>query len=219
MPFLPARLSALLGLVGLLLGTAVARAGEFRARIVDQKSKPVADAVLALTPLDFAAPKAAPAQPVEIVQVDRQYTPYVTPLQVGTTAVFPNADTVQHHIYSVSKPKRFEKALYAPGAHETVVFDQPGVVALGCNIHDWMVAYVVVVDTPFFAKSADAGTVTLNALPAGRYRLDLWHPRLAKAITREIALGDTPAAEETFTLTLKADRRLRQAPEARGRAY
>lgn len=188
----------------------------FEALVRTAEGKPVADAILSLTPLDGQALPADPAPTApaaRISQIGQEYEPLVTPIRTGSPIEFPNLDTVQHHIYSVSKPKRFEIPLYDRGRTEIVVFENPGVVTLGCNIHDWMLAYVVVLDTPWFAKSSTEGRAALANLPAGRYRLDLWHPRLAKPITREITLAAAPAAApEEFTVTLRPDRRLRRAP-------
>lgn len=179
---------------------------------------PVADAVVSLVPLDASAPIHAQAEAV-VAQEDKEFDPYVTPVMVGTRITFPNRDTVQHHIYSLSKPKRFEKPLYASGASESVLFDQPGVVALGCNIHDWMIAYVVVLPTPWFAKTGAEGSAQLAGAPPGRYRLEVWHPRLPRPVLREVTLGAGDPAAETVALTLKADRRIRRAPETRTGAY
>lgn len=179
---------------------------------------PVVDAVVSLVPLDTTVPAQTPAGAV-VAQEDKEFDPYVTPVVVGTRVTFPNRDTVQHHIYSLSKPKRFEKPLYASGASESVLFDQPGVVALGCNIHDWMVAYVVVVPTPWFAKTGVEGSAQVTGVPPGRYRLEIWHPRLARPVQREITLGTGGPTTETVTLTLKPDRRIRRAPETRTGAY
>ena len=121
-------------------------------------------------------------------------------------------DTVQHHIYSLSKPKRFEIPLYRVGASESVVFDQPGIVTIGCNIHDWMVAYIAVLPTPYFAKTDASGAAALAALPAGRYRLEIWHPRAPAAVTREISPAPDQAAVLEFSVALKPDRRIRRAP-------
>lgn len=186
--------------------------------------KPVAEAVVSLTPLDGQTlpalnPPAAPA--ARISQIGQEYEPLVTPVRTGSPVEFPNLDTVQHHVYSVSKPKRFEIPLYDRGRSEIVVFDQPGVVTLGCNIHDWMLAYVVVLDTPWFAKTSAEGRAALANVPSGRYRLDLWHPRLAKPLQREVTITSGPAAaSEEFTVTLRPDRRPRRAPApGTGSAY
>jgi plastocyanin len=187
----------------------------------DAQGQPVADAVVSLIPTGPApAPSAAPASTMEITQQGKEFSPYVTAVTVGTTVMFPNQDSVQHHVYSLSKAKKFEFPRYAPGKKEALVFDQPGVVTLGCNIHDWMLAYLVVVPTPWFAKTDAAGRAAPDA-PAGSYRLEIWHPRLATPVTREISLpaagaGGAPLA---FTLTLKPDRRLRRAPDAKGGGY
>ena len=104
---------------------------------------------------------------------------------------------------------------YVPGKAYAVVFDRPGVVSVGCNIHDWMLAYIVVLDTPWFAKTADDGAALIAGAPPGRYRAEVWHPRLAKPETREITLNDGAApAAQAFSLTLKPDRRIRRAPDA-----
>jgi plastocyanin len=179
---------------------------------------PLADAVASLTPLDFAPP--APHMPDAVIaQENKEYDPYVTVLQAGTEAAFPNRDNVQHHLYSVSKAKRFEKPLYASGDSETVVFDVSGVVTLGCNIHDWMVAYVLVVPTPWFVKTGPDGVAALPGVPPGRYRLEIWHPRLSKVISREISLTAGMNPGETVELKLKPDRRIRRAPTGRSGGY
>lgn len=220
-PLLPILLSLLLAPMGL-------GAAEFGTRVTVKgaKGEPVADAVVTLTPLEGAArAPAAAATRVEVAQEDEQYQPYLSIVRTGTTVEFPNKDRIQHHLYSVSEPKKFEKPLYGPGAHEAVVFDRPGVVTLGCNIHDWMVAYVVVVDTPWFAKTDRAGVAQASA-PAGRYRLEVWHPRLldpktrrpAPPVAREVTLGPGGLAEE-FTLALAPDRRIRRAPADKSSRY
>ncbi|HVU16392.1 MAG TPA: hypothetical protein VHD32_05685 [Candidatus Didemnitutus sp.] len=203
----------------LVAAPACVDAASLRATLTDAKSKPVEDAVVSATPLDRAKVAAAPLNGVAVEQKNQSFIPYVTAVTVGTSVLFPNDDTVQHHIYSLSKPKRFEKPLYSPGAREAVVFDQPGVVTLGCNIHDWMIAYIVVLETPYFAKSGDDGSATLSNLPAGRYRVEVWHPLLGKVATREVTLADGAAASEAFSLALKADRRIHRAPEGKSSGY
>lgn len=197
-----------------------ATAAEVAFTLVDQKNQPVADAAVSLVPLDASAPLPAPAEPVVIAQQNQEFSPYVTVVATGTAVTFPNDDKVQHHVYSLSKAKRFEFARYAPGKKESIVFDQQGVVALGCNIHDWMVAYLVVVPTPWFAKSDPAGGAAAK-VPAGRYRVEVWHPRLSAPQTREItvpAAGDAAVAQ-VFQLDLRPDRRIRRAPSLPGGGY
>jgi len=184
----------------------------------DNKGNPVADAVVSLLPLE-AAPDLTPGADATIAQDDKEYDPYVTPLVVGTKVRFPNRDSIQHHIYSLSRAKRFEKPLYGSGSEESVVFDQPGVVVLGCNIHDWMIAYVLVLSTPYFAKTDSDGRATIAGPAPGRYRLEVWHPRVTKTETRELTVNadGNPALE--ISLNLKPDRRIRRAPENKTGGY
>ncbi|HRI80982.1 MAG TPA: hypothetical protein PLF88_00950 [Opitutaceae bacterium] len=210
----PAGFSCLL----LFVITGALPAAEVTFTVRDTRGGPIADAVVSLHPL---GPTPAPAVPGEavIAQEDKEYDPYITPVLVGTKVRFPNRDTIQHHIYSLSRPKRFEKPLYASGAEESVVFDQPGVVVLGCNIHDWMIAYVVVLPTPHFAKTDSAGRAQLTGFAPGRYRVEIWHPRLAKTEVRELELTAVANPSLAVDLTLRPDRRIRRAPEPRTGGY
>ncbi len=176
---------------------AVAGPAEISVTVKGPKGETVADAVLALIPLDGPVPL-VPGTKGEIAQDNQEYTSYVTVVQAGSTVFFPNKDTVQHHVYSLSKAKKFELPLYNPGRAESFVFDVSGVVTLGCNIHDWMLAYLIVVPTPYYAKS-DGVNPTRLAAPAGRYQLQLWHPRMAAAITEAVTLADGPENKHEFT--------------------
>ena len=197
----------------------VRAAGTVQVHCVDTKNQPVADAVAWLTPLDVTPVLAPPAKPLVIEQQDQEFRPYVTPVVVGTRISFPNHDTVQHHVYSVSKPKPFEIPLYRGESKEAVLFDHPGLVTIGCNIHDWMIAYVLVLATPYYAKSADAGIAVISSLPPGHYRLEVWHPRLAAEVTRAVTGAETDTSPQVITMTLKPDRRIRRAPDASGGGY
>jgi hypothetical protein len=97
-------------------------------------------------------------------------------VQTGTAVRFPNMDDVQHHVYSFSPAKTFQLPLYKGTPPNAVVFDKAGVVTLGCNIHDQMSAYIVVVDTPFFEKSGANGRAALRDLEPGRYTVHVWIP-------------------------------------------
>jgi len=201
----------------LVAATLPARAADFTCTVSSTKGEPVADAVVSLVPLDAPVPPVPADAQVEIAQQGQEFTSYVTVVQAGTKVVFPNRDTVQHHVYSLSKPKKFELPLYNPGKAESIVFDVPGLVTIGCNIHDWMISHLVVVPTPWFAKSDAAGAVKITA-PAGRYRLEVWHPRGTQA-AKELTLADSAASQETAVLTLKPDRRVRRTVGAKSGGY
>jgi hypothetical protein len=156
-----------------------------------------ADAVIVFDPLDATPP---PSHGKAIIdQVNKQYVPRVTVVRTGTEITFPNSDHIRHQVYSFSKPNKFTLKLYAGSPPTPVTFDQPGLVVLGCNIHDHMVAFVGVVDSPYFVKTPASGTAELN-MPAGRYRMRVWHPNeIGAAPSREIAVS---AAAMTIPLVI-----------------
>jgi plastocyanin len=204
----------------LLLATATAgrsAPAELTIIVKGAKGEPVADAVVSLIPLDAPAPPAAEATG-EIAQADSEFTSYVNVVQSGSRVLFPNHDNVQHHVYSLSKAKRFELPLYNPGQNESLVFEVAGLVTLGCNIHDWMIAHLLVVPTPWFAKSNALGLATVTA-PAGRYRIELWHPRLAAPQIQEITLAPDSSPRREFAVTLKADKRIRRGGATKSGGY
>jgi hypothetical protein len=136
---------------------------------------------------------------------------------VGSTVAFPNRDSVRHHVYSFSPAKRFELPLYAGVPAQPVLFDKPGVVVLGCNIHDWMIGYIYVSESPWFAKTGADGKALLADLPARAYTVRVWHPQLTtgEENTRkpvEIVAGRR--SEAAWTVELKPEVRVRRAPAA-----
>jgi plastocyanin len=193
-------------------------AGTVRVLTRDPDGKPVADAVAYLVNLDSPAAVHPPEDTVAITQKDQEFSPYVTPIVVGTKVVFPNLDNVQHHVYSVSPAKRFEIPLYIGDSKETIVFDREGVVTLGCNIHDWMVAYVVVLSTPYYAKTGADGAAEVSGLPAGHYRLAVWHPR-AGTVSRALVVSETSETTQVISVVLRPDHRIRRAPDLEGAGY
>ena len=137
-------------------------------------------------PVQDAVVYAVPAQPVPVGrkvatmdQKDRMFVPHVLPIQTGTWVEFPNSDNIRHQVYSLSPAKRFQLPLYTGKPAFPIQFNTAGVVALGCNIHDQMSAFIIVVDTPYFAK-ADAGRASLRDLGAGQYTLHVWYPDMRK---------------------------------------
>ena len=161
--------------------------------VSDQAGRPLHDAVVLLEPATGKLP-VAPLAGVQIVQVKRQFAPQVSVVTVGTPVSFPNDDTVRHHVYSFSPVKTFELKLYAGVPNTPVVFDKPGIAVLGCNIHDQMVAWVVVVDTPLYARSAASGKARIEGVPPGNYQLRVWHSALAEGApptSSPLAVGST----------------------------
>lgn len=127
-----------------------------------------------------------------INQVNRAFSPRAIAIEHGDKVRFQNDDDVRHHVYSFSSAKRFELPLYEGQPPEDIRFDQPGMVVLGCNIHDWMVGWVHVMDTPWFDFANPDGHVSFT-LPAGNYELRIWHPELdanGSRLTREISVPE-----------------------------
>jgi plastocyanin len=164
---------ALLALAFVLPAAPAGHAATLEITVKDTRGAPVEDAVV------WAMPKAGPApfrkREAAISQRDKTFVPMVTVIQTGTPVQFPNLDPIRHHVYSFSAPKPFELKLYAGTPVAPVVFDKPGEVVLGCNIHDHMIAWVYVVDTPWFAKTAADGQAKIEGLPAGEYDLQVVH--------------------------------------------
>src|ERR1700751_1403588 len=136
-------------------------------------------------------------------QVNRSFAPDLLVIPVGSTVEFPNSDSVSHQIYSFSPAKRFQLPLYRGKPYPPVHFDQPGVVTLGCNIHDQMLAYLLVTDAPWYGLTSSEGTWTTE-LPPGRYSVELWHPRLDASearLVRELTVTETDRARVTVRLS------------------
>jgi plastocyanin len=207
-----------LAFLALACGAALAQAAEIRAVVRDERGALLADAVVVVEGGAGAVPVPRPAAE-QIEQIDLEFVPGVKAIRAGTAVSFPNRDRVRHHVYSFSGAKRFDLPLYAGTPPQPVLFDVPGVVTIGCNIHDWMIGYIYVSASPHFAKSDAAGTALIGGLAAGRYAVRVWHPRLAsseEATQREIEVGPGGASLE-WRLELKPDLRVHRSP-ARGPA-
>jgi plastocyanin len=169
--------SALLAAVSMAILLALPQgkaAAAVTVQVLDMAGVPVANAVVYAEPVGGQAVTKSQKQ-VEIEQKDVKFSPLVSVVQVGTPILFPNHDKVRHHVYSFSPAKTFELKLYAGVPTNPVLFDKPGTVVLGCNIHDQMVAYVQVVNTPYFGKTDMAGRVKLDGLSNGKYVLKTWY--------------------------------------------
>jgi plastocyanin len=179
----------------------------------DASGAPLADvAVYAMPASGPVEARTTAARVGEVEQVDREFVPYVTVVQTGTAVAFPNRDPILHHVYSFSPAKPFEFKLYSGKSPREIVFDRPGVVTLGCNIHDWMVGYIVVVSTPHFGRTDAEGRARIADLPAGRYTLHAWHPRQrAQVAAQEVAVGAQAPSEASFVIDA-APRKVRYKP-------
>ncbi|TFW29812.1 methylamine utilization protein [Massilia arenosa] len=182
-----------------------AAAASLAVTVTDAAGKPLADAVVWAEP-NGTLPKVL--KPAEIEQKGLKFLPMVTVIQTGSRITFPNNDKVRHHIYSFSPAHKFDQKLYSGTAAAPQVFEKAGTVVLGCNIHDTMLAYVKVVDTPFFAKTDARGVAQIDVPVAGQYALHAWHYQMGASTSADqlqqvqVKPGDAPTAA-AFALTLK----------------
>jgi plastocyanin len=203
-----------------LAAIAPARAEHVDASVLDDRGEPVRDAVVYAVPLEPAS-TSPPPEPIAIDQVDKEFVPHVTAVPVGARVDFPNRDQIRHHVYSFSEAKTFEIPLYKGIPAAPVEFDRPGEVVLGCNIHDWMKAYVFVAETPYFGITNDRGATAIE-LPAGDYQAYVWHPRLqgprdATAIPLVVEAGER--AKLRFSIDQRQVWNPRRAPSPRDPSY
>jgi plastocyanin len=202
----------------LLLADSGASAASLQAAVKNQDGEPVQNAVVIAMPASGASRAPKSAKLVNMDQVGKEFVPHTLALQLGTTVQFPNKDQIRHHVYSFSDAKTFEIPLYKGTPSEPVVFDTPGVVVLGCNIHDWMRGYVYVAESPHFAITDDKGRAQLPGLAAGNFDVTVWHPSLKNDPgSRSISSESTPEVE--FQVELKKAWKPRRGPRGGRKRY
>jgi plastocyanin len=195
----------------LLLGfrTGSSPAAQLAVTVLLPDGKPLSGAIVTAQPVSGPVHPAAPVSAV-MDQVDKAFAPDLLVVPVNSTVSFPNSDSVSHQIYSFSPAKRFQLPLYRGNPNPPVRFESPGLVTLGCNIHDEMLAYILVTDAPFFGRAAPNGIWSAE-VPAGSYRIDVWHPRIRDEDNN--LHGEVTVAETTGgTLQLRLKRLLKPAP-------
>ncbi len=181
---------AVVGIGALLCGAGGVRAAPVTVQVTAGGGAPAVDAVVVFEPRDRVPP---PAHADAIIdQIHKRFVPHVTVIRTGTSVTFPNSDRIRHQVYSFSPAKVFSMKLYAGSPKRAVVFDKPGLVVLGCNIHDTMLAFVLVVNTPYFAKIPASGTASFD-LPPGRYSMRVWDEALAAPVpARPVVVAAAP---------------------------
>ena len=112
-------------------------------------------------------PVRAAEKPFEMVTRRKELVPRLLVIPRGSRVRFPNEDPILHNVFSVSAPNQFDLGLYQQGPGKEKRFEQPGVVRVYCNVHHDMVAYILVLDTPYRASPDADGEFALTGLPAG----------------------------------------------------
>jgi plastocyanin len=140
------------------------------------RSDEVRHAIVYFKPATAAVVRPA-SQPASIVMRKKEFVPRVLAVTVGSTVRFPNSDPILHNVFSVSGDNAFDLGLYPEGPGKAAIFKSPGLVRVFCNVHHDMVAYVLVLDTPYFASPLPDGNFQLANLPEGDGLLVAWHER------------------------------------------
>lgn len=169
----------------------------------DRDGEPVADVAVYVEAAGGTGTPADPETRAVMDQVDKRFVPHVLVVQTGTLVEFPNSDTIAHHVYSFSHPNQFKLPMYKGNAHAPVRFEEDGVVVLGCNIHDSMLAYIAVVDTPVFGKTGPDGTVRLEGEIRDGDRISIWSPRLRDDESRLSVLVDDARGDAALAFRLE----------------
>ncbi|UUO23566.1 hypothetical protein FGD67_10235 [Colwellia sp. M166] len=177
--------------------------------VVDNVNKALPDMVVYLQPEDnISLP--FNEKIVEVGQFERSFTPYISVMQLGNKVNFKNKDDITHHIYSPIGDNKFSFKISAGKSQIKNDFQQTGEVAMGCNIHDWMSGYLLIVDTPLFGKTNENGKLDIPMPPAGKYQLIVWHPQLDAPNNRVYQSIDV---SEQKQVTIKLDNKILKISE------
>ncbi len=194
----------------------LAAEGTLSVQVVDRVEQPVADAAVFLLPQTSLPQRPISDPPVAVMdQVDLEYVPHILVVQTNTEVGFPNSDDVNHHVYSFSNPNQFELPLYKGKLHPPVRFEHAGLVIVGCNIHDHMLGYILVVDTPYFGKTDDDGGVFIPGVLPGTYDVVLWSSRfraVSKTVRQVVSVSDETSVQD---IAFKLSDKLRHPRDTR----
>jgi len=187
------------------LNTASAADRQISITVLDKDNSPVKDAVVQLiakNPVSSNGTKSS----TQMTQKNKQFYPQVISIEQGASVTFSNFDDIQHHVYSFSKLKTFQLVISKDTLEPPITFDKPGAISIGCNIHDWMLAYIYVSETPYNAVTNIEGKAALMSVPDGDYSVEIWHARLPDTTKSYIKDGAavinvTSNNKLTYTLT------------------
>ncbi len=162
----------------LLANASQALATDLSAVITGGDGQPLPNAVVTIATDSAASRQNAPARIADqtIDQRSETFLPLVTIVRKGGRVNFANSDPTTHQVFSFSPVKQFELTL-GRGESKGIGFENTGVAAIGCNIHDKMIAYVFVADSPYTALTGEDGRAVIHDVPPGRYSVQVWHPQ------------------------------------------
>ena len=195
-----------IGLLVLTLSTTSSFASDVDVFVVDRDGQPVADIAVYATRIDGQNQLPAPKANAVMDQVGKQFVPHLLVVQTGTPVEFPNNDTVAHHVYSFSHLNEFMLPMYKGTVHPPVTFEHSGIVILGCNIHDQMLGYILVVDSTTFTKTDENGEASLSLSNPEDYEISVRSPRIRdgdELLSKTVVMPDSPGSEVIFQLASK----------------
>ncbi len=195
-----------IGLLVLTLSATSSFASDVDVFVVDRDGQPVADVAVYATRVDGQYQRQAPKASAVMDQIDKQFVPHLLVVQTATSVQFPNNDTVAHHVYSFSYPNKFMLSMYKGKQHPPVTFEHSGVVTLGCNIHDHMLGYILVVDSTTFTKTDENGKALLSLDNPEDYEISIWSPRIRdgdELLSKTVVMPGNPGSEVKFQLAKK----------------
>jgi plastocyanin len=192
-----------------------AQAGQFNLQAKDRTGAPLPNVVVSLAPVGKPAPEPSAAVTASVAQKGFKFEPFVTVAQRGTKMRFPNLDSKEHHVKTLSGPTSFEFKIYTSKEPSAVLLDAAGKISVHCLLHNYMLAHIYVVDTPWFAKSAASGAVSIDEVPDGEYELTVDHPHLlapsqiSPALPKRVRIGSAAATsmDVKFDFVAKPDPR------------
>ena len=190
-------------------------AADLNVSVLDPSGHGSVGIVLVAEP-QFDLPARRVSRTVIMDQRQKQFVPNVLVIQAGTGVDFPNSDQIEHQVYSFSQAKTFQLSLYAGHKYPPIVFDRAGLVVVGCNIHDQMIGYIYVTDSPYFGRSDEAGQWTAHDLPPGKYRISAWHPRMQEAAATPLQMPVTVAEGAAASAVFHLAKPLRPSSEHGG---
>ncbi len=199
----------LLLLTLLNLSTSDIRAGEITVIVKDTNHDPVANIAVWVTPKQLSGKTLK--NPVTISQKNKAFIPYFSIVQAQQPIVFSNNDDISHHVFSASREKSFSFRLKKGESNRNIAFSNNVAISMGCNVHDWMSAHLLVVDTPYYGHSNEEGRVTLSIEELGEASLEIWHPQINDAV--ETLKRSITIEQQSATITFQLTKPLDQIPE------
>ncbi len=202
----------------LFMMSSQAMAASLTVTVSNEKNKLLENAVITLTPTAGQHITHTTVTAPSMEQENTLFHPFVLPVSTGAEVKFPNKDDFRHHVYSFSKAKKLELRLYGQDEEKSIIFDKAGIAALGCNIHDNMLAFIFITDAPVFLKSDAAGQVTFSDLPDGPYQLSIWHPDLKSrtAIIKQVTIKGQMSGTEEIAIKTRRSSHKQTDPSDRG---